>query len=250
MKINAARLLNDLKALREITATPGQGVTRFSYSEEDRRAREYLARIAQKYGFIMETDPVGNIKIFPPEGKGRTIIGSHIDTVRSGGWLDGIYGVMSGMEVLRTLADNGVSRDVALMIYAEEEGSVFGSTMTGSKFLTGRYTAEDLDKLVRSNTIEEIVGKHITKLYKGAVDTLVDPIVRKVAMPIKAVLGKSKITVSDFVNIQIGDIIKLGSKVDSELDVYVGNIKKFKALPGTSRDGYAVRVTEVLREEE
>ena len=69
-------------------------------------------------------------------------------------------------------------------------------------------------------------------------------------MPIRAVLGKSTITVSDFVNLQLGDIIKLGSKVDSELDIFVGNIQKFKALPGTSRDGYAVRVTEVLREEE
>ena len=78
----------------------------------------------------------------------------------------------------------------------------------------------------------------------------IEPVIRKVSMPIKAVLGRSTITVSDFVNLQLGDIIKLGSKVDSELDIYVGNIQKFKALPGTSRDGYAVRVTEVLREEE
>jgi flagellar motor switch protein FliM len=78
----------------------------------------------------------------------------------------------------------------------------------------------------------------------------IETIIRKISMPIKAVLGHSKITVSDFINLQLGDIIKLGSKVDSELDIFVGNIQKFKALPGTSRDGYAVRVTEVLREEE
>ena len=175
MKINGQRLLSDLKNLREITATPGQGVTRFSYSDEDRRAREYLARIAHEYGFTMETDPVGNITICPPGStgctdndseqrctgndsrngssaadscKGRTIIGSHIDTVKSGGWLDGIYGVMSGMEVLRTLAENNAKSNVALMIYAEEEGSGFGSTMTGSKFLTGKYKESDLTKLV------------------------------------------------------------------------------------------------------
>ena len=77
----------------------------------------------------------------------------------------------------------------------------------------------------------------------------IENIIRKVSMPIKAVLGKSSITVSDFVNLQVGDIIKLNSKIDTEMDVYVGNIKKFKSLPGTSRDGYAVRVTTVLREE-
>jgi flagellar motor switch protein FliM len=69
-------------------------------------------------------------------------------------------------------------------------------------------------------------------------------------MPIKAVLGKSSITVSDFVNLQCGDIIKLGSKVDNEMDIYVGNLKKFRALPGTAKDSYAVRVTQVMREEE
>ena len=148
MKINGQRLIDDLKTLREITATPGQGVTRFSYTEEDGRAREYLARIAKAYGFAMEIDAVGNIRICPPGSKGTIIVGSHIDTVRNGGWLDGIYGVMSGMEVLRTFADNDVHTDAMLMIYAEEEGSGFGSTMTGSKFLTGKYSAGDLTALV------------------------------------------------------------------------------------------------------
>ena len=147
MKINGQRLIGDLRALREITATPGHGVTRFSYTEEDGRARDYLARVASEYGFSMSTDAVGNISVFPPESKGSIIIGSHIDTVRNGGWLDGIYGVMSGLEVLRTFADNGAKTDAMLMVYAEEEGSVFGSTMTGSKFLTGKYTDADLTAL-------------------------------------------------------------------------------------------------------
>ena len=65
----------------------------------------------------------------------------------------------------------------------------------------------------------------------------------------KAVLCTSKINVQDFVNLQLGDIIRLDRKVDDELEVYVGNIKKFKALPGYSDNKYAVRVTEILREE-
>ena len=77
----------------------------------------------------------------------------------------------------------------------------------------------------------------------------IETIIRKVSMPVKAVLGRSKITVSDFVNLQTGDIIKLSSRVDNEMNIYVGNLLKFKGLPGSSHDQYAIRVTEVLKEE-
>ena len=66
---------------------------------------------------------------------------------------------------------------------------------------------------------------------------------------IENVISKTKVNVSDFVNLQIGDIIKIDKKVDQELDVYVGNIKKFNALPGYFEDKYAVRITDVIREE-
>ena len=55
---------------------------------------------------------------------------------------------------------------------------------------------------------------------------------------------------NDFVNIQVGDIIRLDTDVEHDLNVYVGNIKKFTALPGSSKDKYAVRVTSVIREGE
>ena len=54
----------------------------------------------------------------------------------------------------------------------------------------------------------------------------------------------------DFDGLQVGDVIRLDSKIDDEMEVYVGNIKKFTALPGTSKDNYAVRITSVVREEE
>ena len=66
----------------------------------------------------------------------------------------------------------------------------------------------------------------------------------------RAYLGKSSITVNDFVNLQCGDIIKLNTKASDALSVYVGNIKKFMAVPGKSGENYAVRVTSVIREEE
>ena len=78
---------------------------------------------------------------------------------------------------------------------------------------------------------------------------VIENVISKTKVPIKAILGESKVNVSDFVNLQIGDIIKIDKKVDQELDVYVGNIKKFNALPGYFEDKYAVRITDVIREE-
>ena len=69
-------------------------------------------------------------------------------------------------------------------------------------------------------------------------------------MPVRAVLGRSTITVNDFMNLQVGDCIRLNTGVDEDMNVFVGNIKKFTALPGTEKDSYAVRITSVIREEE
>lgn len=107
-------------------------------------------------------------------------------------------------------------------------------------------------------TLESVMDKLNTKYWFSTMkeqndenyEEYIENVVRRVSMPIKAVLGRSTITVSDFVNLQLGDIIKLSSKIDSEMDIYVGNLKKFTALPGTAKDAYAVRVTSVLREEE
>lgn len=176
MKISGERLLSDLEKLKGFTDTPGAGVTRFSYGENDAKARKYIKEAAESQGFSVRTDSIGNMYISPSErkhgspsesrngsptgsengspagsdGKAKKIrIGSHIDTVRNGGWLDGIYGVASSLEVLRTLAENGSGRlsEVEAVIFAEEEGSNFGSTMTGSKFISGSYGEKDLDRL-------------------------------------------------------------------------------------------------------
>lgn len=82
--------------------------------------------------------------------------------------------------------------------------------------------------------------------YQEAIETIIN----HAKIPVRAVLGESTISVNDFMNIQLGDVIKLNAKVDDELDVYVGNIQKFKALPGATSDSYAVRVTSVIREEQ
>lgn len=107
-------------------------------------------------------------------------------------------------------------------------------------------------------TIESIIDNLNTKFWFTNMVTTdsenqsehLEQLLKKVDVPVKAVLGKSSIQVSDFLGLQVGDIIRLDSKVNTELDVYVGNIKKFSAVPGTESDRYAVRVTSVYREEE
>lgn len=152
MVINGERLISHLKEVREFTDTPGNGVTRFSYSENDSKVREYILDKARSAGCSIETDAVGNIRLGLKNNTGSQkiiVCGSHIDTVRNGGWLDGIYGSLSSLEVMLTLSENSYSGRYGFetVIFAEEEGSNFGSTMTGSKFSTGIYGDEDLDRL-------------------------------------------------------------------------------------------------------
>ena len=128
------------------------GVTRFSYGAMDRQARSYLRDIADALGATWYQDGVGNIRIGLPGNRPhqKTILaGSHIDSVRNGGWLDGVYGSISALEVLRTLAESGRSfnKNFEVVIFAEEEGSNFDSTLTGSKFIAGVYGPQQLTHL-------------------------------------------------------------------------------------------------------
>ena len=107
-------------------------------------------------------------------------------------------------------------------------------------------------------TLEDVMDKLNTKFWYSTMQSAseedysqyVESMLRRADVPVKAVLGKSSITVDDFVNLQCGDIIRLNTAADAEMAVYVGNIKKFMAMPGKSGDKYAVRVTNVIREEE
>ncbi len=107
-------------------------------------------------------------------------------------------------------------------------------------------------------TLESVMDKLNTRYWYANIQEkaeedyaeYIESLIRRVDVPIKAVLGRSRISVTDFVNLQVGDIIRLDSNVDQDLNVYVGNIKKFAALPGSDKDKYAVRVTSVYREGE
>ena len=108
------------------------------------------------------------------------------------------------------------------------------------------FTLEDvMDKLNTKYWFSTMQEKD-NKSYTEAIESLIS----KAQIPVKAVLGKSSISVNDFLQLHVGDVIKLDRSVDDELDVYVGNIKKFAAMPGSTNDNYAVRITQILKEEE
>ena len=107
-------------------------------------------------------------------------------------------------------------------------------------------------------TLEDVMDKLNTKYWFSTMQDrdetsyadVIETAINRALIPVSAELGKSSLTVMDFINLQVGDVIKLNRKIEDELDIYVGNIVKFKALPGSFNDDYAVKVTEIIREEE
>ncbi len=107
-------------------------------------------------------------------------------------------------------------------------------------------------------TLESVMDKLNTKYWFSTMkdignedyEVYIESLIRHVDIPVRVVMGYSSISVSDFIGLTIGDIIRLDSNVDTELDVFVGNIKKFTAVPGTDKDKYAARITKIIKEEE
>lgn len=107
-------------------------------------------------------------------------------------------------------------------------------------------------------TLEDIMDNLNTKFWYSTIHESADEnyqkyletLVKRVSIPVRAILGTSSVSVNDFMNLQIDDIIRLDSEIGGDVIVYVGNIKKFTAVPGSSKEKYAVQVTSVLGEEE
>ena len=105
--------------------------------------------------------------------------------------------------------------------------------------------------------IEPVIDKVNTKFWYSTSQIKDDGIYREVLedslqrarIPVRAIMGRSAISVNDFIHLQPGDIIKVNTRLEDELDVYVGNIKKFSAIPGAYEDSYAVKIKSIYREE-
>ena len=149
LRVDGARLWQSLMQLAEIGATPKGGVCRLALTDLDRQGRDLVVGWLRGAGASIEIDGAGNIIATRPgrnTGLPTVLTGSHIDTQPSGGKFDGNYGVLAGLEVLRTLNDAGVVTDkpVAVAIWTNEEGSRFVPVMGGSGAFTGVFKIEHL----------------------------------------------------------------------------------------------------------
>lgn len=155
MRIDSERLRLNFDRVTDISATK-TGCTRFSYSKEDMKVRSILIEEMKSFGMEVKHDFAGNIRaVYNPDHlKSKSVlIGSHIDTVMFGGKYDGLTGVLSSIEAVRQIQKNGIKlkHPVEIVIFAEEEGSNFGVTMIGSKFITGKIDESYLKKLHADN---------------------------------------------------------------------------------------------------
>ena len=147
-----ARLQNHLETLREFTATPGEGVTRLPFTKEARQAVEYLKQQMEEIGLAVRVDNsgavIGRLEGEDPDAP-AILIGSHYDTVKSGGAYDGIAGVVSAIEIARLVKESGVGLKHPLEVVAtnDEEGIVYGVCFVSSKAMLGRWTLEELKSL-------------------------------------------------------------------------------------------------------
>ncbi|HET9578363.1 MAG TPA: Zn-dependent hydrolase [Usitatibacter sp.] len=149
MKIDGKRLWASLMDLAAIGATPKGGVSRLALTDLDRQARDRVIGWLKEAGCGVEIDGVGNIfavRRGRDAGAPVVLTGSHVDTQPSGGKFDGTYGVLAGLEVVRTLNDRNVKTEkpVGVAIWTNEEGSRFVPVMGGSGAFAGVFTPEEI----------------------------------------------------------------------------------------------------------
>ncbi|MCO5159141.1 MAG: M20 family metallo-hydrolase [Aquamicrobium sp.] len=144
--IHTERMMNDLDTMRGFGAC-GTGVVRPAFSEVDIRSRGWLVERMEAAGLEVHVDEIGNVFGLPPGDGPCFLVGSHSDTQPEGGWLDGVYGVVAGLEIARASLEAGGPR-IACVSFQDEEGRF--TPLTGSRVWTGRLAPETADALADS----------------------------------------------------------------------------------------------------
>lgn len=146
-RINGSRFWDSLMEMAQIGAIPKGGVCRLALSEEDRIGRDLFVRWAKEVGCSVRVDAMGNIfarRAGRNDALAPVLTGSHGDSQPTGGKFDGIYGVLAGIEVLRTLNDHDIQteRPIEVVNWTNEEGSRFAPAMIASGVYAGVFDLE------------------------------------------------------------------------------------------------------------
>ncbi len=171
LKINGDRLWASLMELARIGATDKGGVCRLALTDLDREGRDLFVRWCEEAGCKVEVDQVGNI-FARREGRSadRPVVmtGSHLDSQPTGGKFDGAYGVLAGLELVRTLNDFGYETDAPIEIVAwtNEEGSRFAPAMMASGAFAGVFELDYV--LSRTDPDGKTFGDELARIgYAG-----------------------------------------------------------------------------------
>jgi len=166
VRINRKRLEESMEALGRIGATAKGGLNRVALTDDDRRGRDLLVRWMREAGLTVTVDQMGNIFGQRAGGDGRppVLMGSHADSVPTGGKYDGQLGVLCALETIRTLNDRKIEtrHPMAMAIFTNEEGARFQPAMIGSGVMAGKipledaYNARDRDGLRLGDELERI----------------------------------------------------------------------------------------------
>src|SRR5882724_5196380 len=147
MNVDRKRLEQSIEELGGIGQTPRGGLTRLALTDEDKRGRDWMVARMREAGLSVTVDQMGNIfgeragsAKLPP-----VMMGSHVDSVPTGGRYDGQLGVLCGLEVIRTLNDRKLRtrHPVTLAIFTNEEGARFQPAMIASGVMAGKIALED-----------------------------------------------------------------------------------------------------------
>lgn len=170
-KINSDRLWHSLMEMAKIGATEKGGVCRLALTDIDKAARDLFVSWCEEAGCSVSVDKMGNI-FGRRRGKDNELApvmtGSHIDSQPTGGRFDGIYGVLAGLEVIRTLNDMNIEteRPIEVSAWTNEEGSRFAPAMIASGVFAGIF---DLDYgRSREDADGKTIGEELSRIgYDG-----------------------------------------------------------------------------------
>ncbi len=167
--MNADRVLEDLRELARLTGGP-EGARRVCWTDEWARAREFLRSRLDELPVEVSVDAAGNLWAdLPGEQEGFVIVGSHVDSVPAGGWLDGALGEFTALEALRSQAESGRPPvGLRLVDWADEEGARFGRSLFGSSACSGTLEVDEVRDLRdrEGERLEDVVARYDVDLSR------------------------------------------------------------------------------------
>ena len=170
LTIDSERLWRSLMEMAEIGATEKGGVCRLALTDLDRRGRDLFTRWCEEAGLSVTTDRMGNMfarRAGTDDARPPVMTGSHLDSQPTGGKFDGVYGVLAGLEVVRTLNDAGyeTKAPIELAVWTNEEGARFAPAMMGSGVFAGVFELEY--GLGRQDTDGRTIGQELERIGYG-----------------------------------------------------------------------------------